>query len=241
VGQVVVAPTFGNPDEIPNEDSIDFEFDDSNIFEFNRFPGNDRADSGTRFDYGFNWSGAFGEGATAGAFIGQSYQAVEADDDIFPENAGVGDGFSDFVGRVQLSPLDEFDLLYRFRLDDRNLEARRHEIGAQFGVPALKIDLGYLLLDDEATNDDFGDREEINVAARSQLTNTWHVFGSFRRDLDAERTLSGSFGMGYEDECFTIEGVFRRKFFDDREIQPENTFQVQLVFKHLGSVQTPGL
>ena len=239
IGQIVAAPSFGNPDEIPNEDSIGFEFDDSNIFELNRFPGVDRADSGSRIDYGFNWRGDFGTESTAEAFVGQSYQIVDANNEIFPENAGVGDGVSDFVGRVQLSPLDEFDLLYRFRLDDQNLQPRRHEIGAQFGVPAFEMDLGYLFVDNQATSEDFDDREEININAQSQLTNTWNIFGSFRRDLDAQRTLSWSIGMGYEDECFTVEGVFRRRFFDDREIDPENTFTVQFVFKHLGSVKTP--
>src|SRR3546814_1386769 len=55
--QAVVAPNGSNPGEIPNEDSLDFEFDDTNLFKLNRFAGRDRVDSGTRIDYGLEWTG----------------------------------------------------------------------------------------------------------------------------------------------------------------------------------------
>ena len=50
--QLVLAPPTGNPDDIPNEDSVGIEFDDANFFALNRFPGVDRLDPGTRIDYG---------------------------------------------------------------------------------------------------------------------------------------------------------------------------------------------
>ena len=58
VAQVVLAPNGSNPDDIPNEDSLDFEFDDTNLFSLNRFPGRDRVDPGSRLDYGLKWSGS---------------------------------------------------------------------------------------------------------------------------------------------------------------------------------------
>ena len=39
-------------DEIPNEDSRDFEFDETNLFEPNRFPGLDRNEGGGKLAYG---------------------------------------------------------------------------------------------------------------------------------------------------------------------------------------------
>ncbi len=236
IAQVVVAPPTGNPNEIPNEDSLGFEFDDSNIFELNRFPGLDVADSGSRLDYGLNWRGDWGAETSAEAFFGQSLQIIEPNQDIFPKNSGVGENFSDFVGRVQLTPFEEFDLMYRFRFDDKTLKARRNEVEARFGVPAFNVNMGYLFADNQQTSEDFGKREEINVSASSQLTNNWSVLGSLRRDLDGGKTLSWSAGLAYNDECFTIEGVFRRKFFDDREIEPDDSVFVRVVFKHLGGV-----
>src|SRR6202012_3455330 len=50
--QLVVAPNAGNSQfkDIPNEDSLDLEFTDANLFGFNRFPGIDRLEGGTRLN-----------------------------------------------------------------------------------------------------------------------------------------------------------------------------------------------
>ena len=74
---VNVAPTWGNTRKIPNEDSSDFEFDETNLFEPVRFPGLDRVDTGTRVAYGLRFS-SLGPRATefSGSF-GQSYSFTD--------------------------------------------------------------------------------------------------------------------------------------------------------------------
>ena len=103
--QVVLAPGGANPDEIPNEDSLDFEFDDTNLFSLNRFPGRDRVDPGSRVDYGLKWTANGEEGGFVSAFLGQSYRLNEPD--IFPEGSGISDQLSDLVGRVQVAPIHQ--------------------------------------------------------------------------------------------------------------------------------------
>ena len=50
--QLVVAPQAGTSqnDKYPNEDSLDLEFTDANLFGFNRFPGIDRLEGGVRLN-----------------------------------------------------------------------------------------------------------------------------------------------------------------------------------------------
>ena len=40
--------------QIPNEDSLDFEFTDQNLFSLNRFPGIDRLEGGARANVGLH-------------------------------------------------------------------------------------------------------------------------------------------------------------------------------------------
>ena len=51
--QLVAAPNIGisQNNVIPNEDSLDLEFSDANLFDFNRYPGIDRLGGGSRVDY----------------------------------------------------------------------------------------------------------------------------------------------------------------------------------------------
>ncbi len=235
--QVIAGPNGSNPGEIPNEDSRDFEFDDTNLFSLNRFAGLDRVDSGSRVNYGFKWNLFQGSGSgSSEAFIGQSYALKENDE--FSENSGLSDHFSDFVGRVRISPIEEIDLLYRFRVDDEDFEARRNELDLRVGPRLLNFGVNYLFLSDTNEVDEFDDREELTVRVNSQLSEYWSAFASHRRDLEEKSSLETRIGLTYQDECFLIEGIVERTFFNDRDLEPEDTFAVRFVFKHLGEFST---
>ena len=51
--QIIASPNIGisQNDRIPNEDSLDLEFSDANLFDYNRYPGIDRLEGGSRVDY----------------------------------------------------------------------------------------------------------------------------------------------------------------------------------------------
>ncbi|WP_299626687.1 LPS-assembly protein LptD [Pelagibius sp.] len=230
--QGVFAPNGSNPGEIPNEDSLDFEFDDTNLFDLNRFAGNDRVDSGSRVDVGLKWTATFGSEGSAGAFAGQSFRFSEARD-TFADGSGLEDQESDVVGRVQFRPIEEIDFLYRFRLDKDDLSAERSEVDLVLGPPALNLDLSYFFINQE-TDDEFGDREELLFGINSRLTENWSVGVSHRRDLIENDSLRTAVSLSYQDECFLIEGVGERSFFSDRDIEPEDSVFVRVVLKHLG-------
>jgi LPS-assembly protein len=135
IASVVVSPYGGNPDTIPNEDSLDFEFDDTNLFRANRFTGLDRIEGGPRINYGLKW-GVFGRGGATTVLVGQSLRAKE--DDTFASGSGLEDRFSDIVARVQVRPADYLDLVYRARWDKDNLAARRNEVELGAGTRAFR-------------------------------------------------------------------------------------------------------
>ncbi|MEM7171245.1 MAG: LPS assembly protein LptD [Pseudomonadota bacterium] len=237
VAQIVLAPNGSNPGEIPNEDSLQVEFDENNLFSLNRFPGLDRVDSGSRIDYGLNWGATFAGGRSIDTFIGQSFRFID-EQTAFDENTGLRSQLSDIVGRVHVNPFKDVDLLYRFRFDEKDFQAQRNELALDLGPSALNLDLNYTFLVGDSNNDRFDDREEVTVRLSSQLNNNWSVFAQTRRDLVDDATLSTRFGVTYEDECFLVEGVIWRNFFQDRDLQPEDAFFVRVVFTHLGEIST---
>ncbi len=238
MAQVVVAPTGSNPGEIPNEDSLDFEFDDTNLFSLNRFPGVDRVDPGTRVDYGLKWTVTGDEGGWASAFVGQSYRLET--DSVFEAGSGVEDNFSDIVGRVEIKPTYALGLRYRFRFDKDDLSARRNELDLRIGPSALNLNLGYTLINPGAQTDEFGDREELNWRLNSRLSRYWSAFGGQRIDLVDNIALQSRIGLVYADECCYVQAVFERSEFSDREIEPEDSIFVNVVFKYLGGVSSAG-
>lgn len=231
--QAVFSPNGSNPDDIPNEDSLDFEFDDTNLFNLNRFPGRDRVDSGSRIDYGIKWTGTLDSGGSAQAFLGQSYRFTE-NHDVFAEGSGLEDKSSDLVGRVQLQPFEDLDVLYRFRLDKDDLQAQRSEVTVDVGPPALNLDLSYFFIKNDNDIDEFGDREEVSFGISTRLNENWSVGFRHRRDLVQDQALRSALSLTYADECFLIEGVAQRTNYRDRELEEDDSVFVRVVFKHLG-------
>jgi len=234
VVQVVAAPDWSNNGDIPNEDSVDFEFDDSNLLSLNRFPGVDQVDPGSRVDYGLKWAVSSPYIGEASTFVGQSFRLEN--DDAFAEGSGLEDHLSDVVGRIRLVPQEDIDLSYRFRIDKDDLTAERHELDLSIGPPALDLDLSYIYLSDDLTTDEFDTREELAFRLDSQFNETWSLHGAHRRDLQDNNALSTAVGLTYQDECFYIEIEGKRTFYEDREIDEEDSVMVKLVFKHLGQV-----
>jgi len=236
IAQAVVAPGGSNPDLIPNEDSLDFEFDDTNVFSLNRFPGRDRVDPGSRLDYGLKWTVAGATSGFASAFVGQSYRFEESD--LFQERSGLESNFSDIVGRLQLRPNRFLDLSYRFRLDKDDLMVRRNEVTLRAGPPALNVSLNYLDLQGGVNEELFGGREELVVTLSSRLNDNWSAFLTHQRDLDLGEELESSIGLKYEDECFLITGQLFRSRFEDRDVEPEDAVFFTIGLKHLGQIAT---
>ena len=205
--QVVAAANGKNPGDIPNEDSLDLEFDYTNLFRLNRFTGVDRIDSGSRVSYGLNWSARHADGGMVTAFLGQSYRASE-NEGLFGPSSGLDDRLSDYVGKLEVGLKDNFHAIYRFRFDKDDLQAQRSDVQLRASVGPVDLDLGYVFTVGDRTSRQaggFGDREEIAGRIRTKLDKYWSAFASHRRDLVADDSLSTRLGLVYQDECFLIE------------------------------------
>ncbi|NKB58922.1 MAG: LPS assembly protein LptD [Alphaproteobacteria bacterium] len=234
---LVLSPNGSNPGAIPSEDSVVVEIDDTNILSADRFPGLDRVESGQKVIYGMKF-GVYGEGdGRTTAFIGQSYR-FHADDDLVNE-VGIERHLSDIVGRIEIRPNRYVNLLYRFRTAEDRIEFKRNEIGFSLGTKALNFSGNYLFIDDEASENDLGKREEINAVMKSQIDDNWSVRMRMQRDLGENGgTLFAGVSLTYEDECFKFTTDARRSFTRDADFEPSDDVIFRLTFKHLGTVTT---
>lgn len=237
--QLVAAPASLNSSDIPNEDSRDFEFDDTNLFRLNRFPGRDRVSDGVRLVYGLGTSFIGNRGGRTEFFLGQSFRLVGEND--LAEQTGLHDRLSDLVGRVSINPGNFLNLTYRFRFDPIERRMRRNEVTMSAALLDTRLAVTYLDFPDDNPDDNLPRRQEVAFAASTQLTKFWTVFGAARYDLgDDPGFLSWSVGGQFKNECCTIRISYNRKNFQDRDLRPDTTILIQIVFKHLGEFATSG-
>ena len=236
---LIVSPNGGNPSKIPNEDSQDIEFDDTNLFSANRYTGVDRVDGGQRLVYGLNW-GLYGDkGGSIEAFLGQSLRLRSATN--FASGSGLRDKKSDLVGKLRINPNSYLDFLYRFRIDPDGPTANRNEFAVSAGPSRFRASLNYIFISEEAGTGEFGDREEITGTLNAEIDKFWQARAYIRKDLtDNGGLISESLGLRYADECFIFDATFTRSFTQDRDLKPIDTLLFMLTFKHLGAVRGAG-
>lgn len=143
---------------------------------------------------------------------------------------------SDIVGRVDITPMKYVDVLYRFTISAEDFGHReRDELSFSLGPPALKFGGFYSFT---AASPGFEQREEIKLRFSSKITDHWSIVLATHRDLAQGQSLEHSGIIRYEDECFGLELVGKRSFFDDEEIDPSDSVLIRIKFKHLGEVGT---
>jgi LPS-assembly protein len=200
---VSASPYGGNSTKIPNEDSLDFELDETNIFNPSPSSGYDRVITGPRVAYGAEYSVANRGMGAADIVLGQSYQLHPQD--VLPQGTGLDDHLSDIVGRANVSPSTNVVLQYGFRLDHNDLTLRRSEIASSFGPRPLNLQTGYTFYDRLSPTSPFDSREQLNATLTAQISHYWsvQVYSIENLGVDAGPLQNGA-RLTYEDECFLV-------------------------------------
>jgi LPS-assembly protein len=244
IAQIVVAPQTGDSQlrRYPNEDSLDFEFTDANLFGFNRFPGTDRLEGGVRANVGLHAAWYLG-GTTFDGLVGQSYRTGK--DNLFPEASGLHDQVSDIVARGTFTPAPWLDLTYRTRLDKNTLATHFAEAVASAGVEKFRVSGGYIYTNfnpftyyDQPTPPPAGNayyfpRNEVTVGVSSKWGD-YRFSGYARRDLATNQMVAVGADAIYEDECFIFDLRLFRRYTTINGDNGATTVLFLLTFKTIG-------
>jgi LPS-assembly protein len=210
--QLVTGPSTGRQTDLPNEDSIDFEFTDANLFSLNRFTGRDRQEGGTRVDAAMRGAWLFPNGGQAEALVGRSFRA--SDEDVFYAGSGVENKNSDWVGRVRLSPVPWLDLLARTRLDADSLANRLVETAARVNMGPVSVTGGYLFTSPNPalTISPRTERREVSSGISAKVGNYWQAGAFGRYNLEEKKPVSAGLNLTYEDECLIFTTSYTRNW-----------------------------
>lgn len=238
---LVSSPVSGNKDKIPNVDSLDIDFDDTNLFSENRFIGYDRVETGTRANYGVEYSVYGNKNISSSFLFGQSYRF--SGDEVMEKALGYDSNYSDYVGRLQTN-FDIFSLAYRFRLNKDDFKPVKNEITFTVGKAPLRVGIDYIRIKDNTKSDEFSyykNREEILLFGSSQLTKNWSLSGYYRYNLEKTSSQRGPVESGliaqYENDCTIIAFELDKSFTYDRDYKGDTSFMVKFILKTLGGME----
>jgi LPS-assembly protein len=236
--QFVTGPETGPQRRIPNEDSIDFEFTDANLFALNRFPGRDRQEGGSRVDTALSASWDFPNGGQVSGLVGRSYRFNDTSFNPYP-GSGLERRASDYVARLRVAPVTWFETIGRVRTDsEKPFERRLVDTVASLNLGAVTLSAGYLWSPPLPYLQPSRARDEVSAGVSARIGQNWRVSVSGKYDLGLDRPVLIQGAAGYEDECFILEARFVKRFAQDlatQQLYPANTvILVRIGFKTLG-------
>jgi len=227
VVMLAASPGGGNPEKIPNEDSVAPEFTDTNLFDPNRFAGYDRIESGPRASYGVRGQAQLGQEQYIDWLIGQNYRVNN--DRNFPFTNDLDSYFSDYVGKLGFT-YDPFMIAYRFRLDKEDFAAKRQEVDTSFAYDPFLFSLSYLSLNNDPS---LADKETVTASANARLSKHWTLAMSGSEDLELHQITGTNAGLIFTNECTSVATYLGRTYTRDRDIKPSTTVLFRISLKNL--------
>lgn len=226
IAMLAVSPRGGNrSDKIPNEDSVAYELDTTNLFEPSRFAGLDRVETGPRFIYGLENRWGSADVTDYRLFLGQSIRRF--DDATLPVTGGAATNSSDYVSEIEANPRDWLRSGARFRLDNANYVVRRMDASIGLGrEETANFDATYSFLDDGAEN--------LTAKAYTPLGQNWRLEGRLTQDLRESTLLEAESVLTWLRDCYAIEFIARRKGYRSTNLTPSTDYLVNIQLLTLG-------
>jgi LPS-assembly protein len=263
--QLIARPNYNyNQRRTPDEDARSLIFDDTLLFDIDKFSGYDRYETGTRANIGLQYTLQTAGGVYARAVVGQSILLAGDNDFVDPGLAasglnptgifnfnpasGLQTDRSDYVAGLYLSPVGGVNLIAQGRFDEGDFSLRRQDTALSLNYGPLLTQIGYTFTKFDPLSATvpstigpppapvFDDQQEVIGTVGLRLTDRWSVLGQMRYDIDDRTRIQDIYQIKYQDECFVLTASYIETFVENQQldIRPDRTVMLRFELKHLG-------
>lgn len=223
-----------NDDDIPNEDSLVFEADESNIFKPSAVTNYDLWEGGARAAVGINATANIGSDIQLTTLVGRRWR--EDADPAFAELSNLREQTSDYVASVRADIGRIVNVGARFRMDDE-LAINRLDIDASVNVWRLQGNARYFRLIDSPA---LGGTEDEGVVWTGSFAvdDNWSAVVAHARNITLKEDLQLSLGVRYQDDCSFFLIAYERQGGRDRTLGPSESIRFTFALTGLGAATT---
>ncbi len=204
----------------------------NNIFTLDRLDSPNNLESGINATVGLDYeintkSNEFNFSA------GQIYSKKYNKD--MPDITSLDKKTSDFVASSSLKIKDKYEFNYNFNVDESFDDLTYNEFGAKFNFNPVNFDFRYL---EERKH--VGDKKYFSTNLNFENDNRKISFGT-KRNLVTDSAEFYNLSYEYLNDCLRAGLVYRREFYNDSELEPENTLMFKITLVPFGDIDTPNL
>jgi LPS-assembly protein len=228
--QIILAPNkaFGTLNADPNtSDSTTAEFEESNLFSINRFPGFDETEAGLRANVGIQYKMYNPKGWEFTATAGRVFRAENLNQfDLFT-STGLDRRNSDYVGAINFQLPNKFSFSSRLLFDD-SLKASKNETKLAFKYRKLGLNVGYVWLEEDSVLNNNERQHEATLQTAYRISDLWKFSADWRQNLSTHSPIEGDFGLEYENECAKVNFSLSLQYDEAGNVDREIGMQISL-------------
>jgi LPS-assembly protein len=228
----IVMAAYGTPDAndpiIPNEDSLVFESDESNLFKPSAVTNYDLWEGGARAAVGVNATAHIGKDVELSGLVGRRWR--EQADPAFNQLSNMSQENSDYVASIRADLAKVVDVAVRFRMND-DLSANRIDVNAGVNIWVIRGDARYFkVTKTSASIPDEGIAWNGSLAFNSH----WAAVVQQSRNITLKQDIKLSLGLRYQDDCSYFQLAYERSGGRDRVLGPSDAIRFTFALTGLG-------
>ena len=212
----------------------------SNLYEINKINKIDVIENGLSSSVGFDYKknkmskdGLIGPEKFS-LSLGQVINLEENKD--MPSQSSLDQRFSDIVGESSYNVNNNLDLNYTFAIDQSYKEMNYNEIGANITLSNAKFNISYL----EEKNH-IGTQETMETGVDYGLGQSGQLSFSTKRNLLTSSAEFYNLSYDYINDCLKAGLVFRREFYTDRDVEPEDSLMFRISLIPFADLKSPNI
>ncbi|WP_377504899.1 LPS-assembly protein LptD [Octadecabacter sp. R77987] len=229
VVQVAWSDVYGG--DVPNEDSTETEFDQTNLFALSRFPGQDAREVGARVAYGARWTRVSPDAWNATLTFGRILR--EQSNTEFTTSSGLQGTSSDWLLAGQVDFPNGLAIDGRTIFDD-TLNFAKSEARVSWSDDRLDLAASYLWIDDTTAV------SEWTLESAYQINDIWSISADASYDFITNRAARATVGVGWQNECVALDLSVSRRFSSSTTVDPVTDFGLTVELRGFSAGRTAG-
>ena len=155
----------------------------------------------------------------------------EKENKKMPTKTSLDEKLSDLTGSAQYKINKNINLNYNFSVDQNYNELNYNEIGSSMNFDPIKVDFNYLQEDKHIGNQEY-------IKTKIDFTKNKNGIFSFETKRNLIKNSSEFYNLSYEyiNDCLRAGLVYRREFYNDSELEPENSLMFKITLTPFGAV-----
>ena len=153
-----------------------------------------------------------------------------------PASTSLDQRFSDIVGRTNYNINNKVSLNYNFSLDQNYKDLNYSEVGSSYTIQNAKFNLSYL-----QEKKHIGNQELIVGGFDYKFNDSTELAFSTKRNLLTNSAEFYNLSYNYINDCLKAGVAYRREFYTDRDVEPENRLMFTISFIPFAEINSPSL